>query len=134
MADNSHRINCQISEDTMFSLHQVQASQPRTVTADHSSIPASFLPIWSLPPLAAAENNLSPQNQYGQNNAQPTDTQQQALDPATRPRKRAPKAPTISAKKWKLHETRLKQLYVHEGKSYEEVGDILNKELGFTAT
>ncbi|KAE8452639.1 hypothetical protein EG329_013898 [Mollisiaceae sp. DMI_Dod_QoI] len=49
-------------------------------------------------------------------------------------RKRAPKAPTMSAKKWKPHEDRIRQFYVKEGKSIEELREIMNKELGIAAT
>lgn len=49
-------------------------------------------------------------------------------------RRRAPKAPIMSAKKWKPHENRIRQLYVKEGKSIEELREIMNKELGIAAT
>jgi hypothetical protein len=49
-------------------------------------------------------------------------------------RKRAPKAPTISAKNWKPCENRIKELYVHDNKYMEEVREIINKEFGLTAT
>ncbi|CZR63154.1 uncharacterized protein PAC_13051 [Phialocephala subalpina] len=49
-------------------------------------------------------------------------------------RKRAPKAQTMSAKSWRPCEGRLKQLYVHDGKSIKELREILNREFGFTAT
>lgn len=49
-------------------------------------------------------------------------------------RKRAPKARTMSAKDWKPHQNRIRQLYVAEGKSINELRDIMNKELGITAT
>jgi hypothetical protein len=49
-------------------------------------------------------------------------------------RKRAPKAPTMSAKDWKPHKNRVRQLYVSQGKSIEELREIMNRELGITAT
>jgi hypothetical protein len=49
-------------------------------------------------------------------------------------RKRAPKAQTMSAKSWRPCEGRLKQLYVHDGKSIRELRETVNKEFGFTAT
>jgi hypothetical protein len=49
-------------------------------------------------------------------------------------RKRAPKAPTMSAKNWKPHKNRIRQLYVSEGRSIKELREIMNKELGITAT
>ncbi|KAH6665249.1 hypothetical protein B0J14DRAFT_237414 [Halenospora varia] len=48
--------------------------------------------------------------------------------------KRAAKAPTMSAKHWKPHQNRIRQLYVSKGKSIEELREIMNKELGITAT
>ena len=47
--------------------------------------------------------------------------------------KRAPKAPTISFQSWKPYERRIRQLYVHERKSIEELQEIINAESGFTA-
>ena len=48
--------------------------------------------------------------------------------------KRAPKAPTMSNKTWEPHYSRIRQLYVKEGKSFENLREILNKELGINAT
>ncbi len=55
-----------------------------------------------------------------------------AAQPA--PRKRAPKASTMSAKKWEPAESRIRQLFLDEERSYKEVMDIVNQEFGFTAT
>jgi hypothetical protein len=49
------------------------------------------------------------------------------------PRKRTPKVPTISAKKWIPCESRMKEVYVHDRKSIEELREIINKEFGLTA-
>jgi hypothetical protein len=49
-------------------------------------------------------------------------------------RKRAPKAPTMSVKKWEPAEGRIRQLFVDEERTYEDVMDTVNKEFGFTAT
>ncbi|KAH6671098.1 hypothetical protein B0J14DRAFT_595317 [Halenospora varia] len=49
-------------------------------------------------------------------------------------RKRTVKAPTMSAENWKPHKNRIRQLYVSEGKSIEELREIMNKDLGITAT
>jgi hypothetical protein len=48
-------------------------------------------------------------------------------------RKRAPKAPTMSANSWRPCESRIQELYVHEGKSLEELRDIVNREFGIRA-
>jgi hypothetical protein len=48
--------------------------------------------------------------------------------------KRAPKSPTISAKKWDLHKDRIRQLYVTEKKSFNKLRDVMNQELGIMAT
>ncbi|KUJ18790.1 uncharacterized protein LY89DRAFT_717327 [Mollisia scopiformis] len=55
-----------------------------------------------------------------------------AAQPA--PRKRAPKASTMSAEKWEPAESRIRQLFLDEERSYKEVMDIVNQEFGFTAT
>jgi Clr5 domain len=47
--------------------------------------------------------------------------------------KRARKVPTISADSWKPYESRIQQLYVQEGKSLEELREIVNKEFRLTA-
>jgi hypothetical protein len=39
----------------------------------------------------------------------------------------------MSAKRWKPYESRIQQLYVQEGKSLEELREIVNKEFGLTA-
>jgi hypothetical protein len=52
----------------------------------------------------------------------------------TSSRKRRPKAPTISAKTWTPHKDRFRQLYVNEGKSLEDLREIVNRELGITTT
>lgn len=48
--------------------------------------------------------------------------------------KRAPKAPTMSAEKWKPAEGRIRQLYTNEEKTIKDLMEIINKEFGFTAT
>jgi hypothetical protein len=49
-------------------------------------------------------------------------------------RKRAPKAPTMSAKSWKPCESRIKQLYMNDGKSIEKLREIINEEFRLVAT
>jgi hypothetical protein len=71
-----------------------------------------------------AQNNLSMAN--------PSQRQLQTFQSSTR--KRAPKAPTMSAEKWKPSEGRIKQLYVYEDKSIKELREIVNKEFGLMAT
>ena len=78
------------------------------------------------------QNNVSPQNKHELPVLdQPFNRQRLAQFPT---RKRAPKAPTISAKNWASHQDRIRQLYVSEGKSIEELREIMNQELGITAT
>lgn len=48
-------------------------------------------------------------------------------------RKRAPKAPTMSANSWKPYERRIQQLYVQERKPLKELREIVNREFGITA-
>jgi hypothetical protein len=49
-------------------------------------------------------------------------------------KKRAPKAPTMDAKKWAPAEIRIRQLFVDDGLPYNELRNIVNKEFGFSAT
>jgi hypothetical protein len=48
--------------------------------------------------------------------------------------KRAQKASTMSAKRWAPHKNRIRQLYVSEAKSLEELREIMNTELGISLT
>lgn len=50
------------------------------------------------------------------------------------PRKRPPKAPTMSSKKWAPTEDRIRQLFVGGASTYKGLTDTVNKEFGFTAT
>ena len=49
------------------------------------------------------------------------------------PRTRNKKASTMSAKKWKPAENRIKELWVDEEKTVDELRDLVNSEFGFTA-
>lgn len=66
----------------------------------------------------------------------PVENQPQHPSGAAQPpaRKRAPKASTMSAKKWKHAEGRIRQLFVDEESSIRDLMDTVNKEFGFTAT
>jgi len=48
--------------------------------------------------------------------------------------KRARKAPTMSTMKWAPHKNRMRQLYVTEAKSLEELREVMNRELGMNLT
>jgi len=48
--------------------------------------------------------------------------------------KRAQKASTMSAKRWAPHKNRIRQLYVSEAKSLEELREVMNRELGINLT
>ena len=54
------------------------------------------------------------------------------LGAASNPKRRK-KASTMSAEKWKPAETRIRQLYVKEGKSINELRAAINAEFGFEA-
>jgi hypothetical protein len=49
-------------------------------------------------------------------------------------KKRAPKAPTMDAKKWAPGEIRIRQLFVDDELPYNELRNIVNEEFGFSAT
>jgi len=78
------------------------------------------------------QHKNSSQNQSGLTALNQPLNQQQPAESLTR--KRAPKAPTLSAKIWEPHKDRMKQLYVSEGKTIHELHEIMNKELGIIAT
>jgi hypothetical protein len=48
--------------------------------------------------------------------------------------KRARKASTMSTMKWAPHKNRMRQLYVSEAKSLEELREVMNRELGMNLT
>lgn len=61
-------------------------------------------------------------------------SQRQLPTPRSSTRKRAQKAPTMSAEKWKPSESRIRQLYVYNDKSIKELREIVNKQFGLKAT
>lgn len=70
-----------------------------------------------------------PENQL----SMPNSSQHQLRSPQPPSRKRAAKAPTMSAKQWKPAETRIEQLYVYDDKSIRELRETVNNEFGFVA-
>ncbi|KAH7417966.1 hypothetical protein BKA64DRAFT_184602 [Cadophora sp. MPI-SDFR-AT-0126] len=90
-----------------------------------------------IPPDQATAHNFSSCDDFSRNhNAVPTLDQPSNQRPTTPfvTRKRAPKAPTMHAKDWEPHKDRIKRLYVSEHKSIEELREIMNTELGISAT
>lgn len=60
---------------------------------------------------------------------------QQPLSPTpTLNRKRAPKAPTMTAESWKPLEPRIRQLFADQGVSYKKLRAVVNEEFGLSAT
>jgi hypothetical protein len=66
-----------------------------------------------------------------QNDLSTSDGSLQIVQPITQ--KRASKTPTMSAKKWKPSEARIRQLYVCDNKPINELREIINNEFGFMA-
>jgi hypothetical protein len=77
------------------------------------------------------QNDLHFQAQSNPLMASPSHRLLQSSQSSTR--KRAPKAPTMSAEKWKPSESRIKQLYVYKDKSVKELREIVNEEFGLKA-
>ena len=107
--------------------------QSNTTTSSSHLDQSTFGPL-TLPQnalsLGATTSSFVTQHQLeAENNAQQSF---RAAQPATR--KRAPKASTMSAKKWEPAESRIRQLFLNEERNYKEVMDIVNQEFGFTAT
>jgi hypothetical protein len=96
---------------------------------DGSAVPAEFMfaqewhPDWTTGGPFQGQQNLPADNP-------PSSSRKVSRSSA---RKRAPKAPTMSANTWKPCESRIQQLYVQEGKSLEELCETVNREFGITA-
>lgn len=101
-----------------------------TIHANASIMPPDYMPAHNF--LSFPQNNVSSQSQNVFPVLEQPFNQQQPAQILTR--KRAPKAPTMSAKTWEPHKDRIRQLYVTERKSIEELREMMNKELGITAT
>ena len=109
---------------------------------DHSTNQSSFIyarsnppplsldrPTHTSPPVGDERTNLHAPNTLSPYNSPQTLHQQ----PQMTTKKRAPKAPTMTAKRWKPCEARIKELYVRQGKSLKELREIINKEFGLAA-
>jgi Clr5 domain len=79
--------------------------------------------------------NIVRSEQDGTSFMTPTDNQPQPPLEVVHPvsRKRAPRVSTMSAEKWEPAESRIRQLFVDEERTYKEVMDTVNKEFGFKA-
>lgn len=91
------------------------------LSADH--------PIHTSPPFRGERINLHAPNTLSPYKSCQTLHQQ----PQMTTKKRARKAPTMTAKRWKPCEERIKELYVRHGKSLKELREIINKEFGLAA-
>jgi len=83
------------------------------------------------PSLNSFQNVVHFQAQNDLSTNSPSDSPLQTVQPITQ--KRAPKAPTMSAKKWEPSEVRIRQLYVCDNRPINEVREIVNNEFGFMA-
>jgi hypothetical protein len=104
--------------------------EPHASHVSGSLIPCGFTPPQDWPLSQPGYIHFQAKNNLLVNDL--AQSQQQSSQSLTR--KRAPKAQTMSAKSWRPCEGRLKQLYVHDGKSIRELRETVNKEFGFTAT
>jgi hypothetical protein len=89
------------------------------------------------PNLTTPDNFLLQQNVSSQSQIVPSILKQpvnqhQPAEVSTN--KRARKASTMSAMQWAPHKNRVRQLYVSEAKSLEELREIMNTELGINLT
>jgi hypothetical protein len=78
------------------------------------------------------QQNVSSQSQIAPSILDQPVNQQQPAQVSTN--KRARKASTMSIMKWAPHKNRMKQLYVSEAKSLEELREVMNRELGMNLT
>jgi hypothetical protein len=86
----------------------------------------------SRPNTISVEQNISP---FVLKHQAPLEYQAQHAARAARPpaRKRAPKTATMSAQKWAPAEGRIRQLFLHEERSYKDLMETVNTEFGFWA-
>lgn len=137
---NSQRSITPLQEFPAFDERSNGSMNPAWVEAHAIFRPTSYANDSIMPPDHTSAHNFS---SFWQNNA--SSQSQNALpdldQPSNRQRpaqfltgKRAPKAPTMSAKDWNPHKDRIRQLYVSKGKSIEELREIMNREFGITAT
>jgi hypothetical protein len=117
-------------DDPMFfAMEGIYAESP----SQTSSAPLGLHAYGSMasPALNSFQNvvRFQAQNDLSTNNS--SDGPLQTVQPI--PQKRAPKAPTMSARKWKPSEARIRQLYVRDNKPINEVREIINNEFGFMA-
>jgi Clr5 domain len=94
-------------------------------------IPRPFI----APPTCSPAMNVVRPEQDRSSFMTPTDNQpQQPFEVVHQvSRKRAPRVSTMSAEKWEPAESRIRQLFVDEERTYKEVMDTVNKEFGFKA-
>jgi hypothetical protein len=97
--------------------------------ADGPTVPAESMPAKKLLPAWTTDGPFQGQQNLPVDNP-PSSSQKVSQSSA---RKRAPKAPTMSANSWKPCESRIQQLYVQEGKSLDKLREIVNTEFGITA-
>ena len=110
------------TSQNMFQHHIPQSSG--------DAFPTVILDSAILPSFQRPES--TPQSQYNlpvQNIPSNYDQQNQ-----TTLRKRARKAKTIPAKRWEPYEPRIRQLFVHDGLSVEDLRKTINKEFGLNAS
>lgn len=130
--DRQDYTNFPIDEMTLLPFPQslITTFNPPVWQVDHSLTPPKFPPTQNPP--TSAQNKFLSQVQDNPRVIELANSQRQTSQLSTR--KRAPKAATISATNWKPHEGRIRQLYVTEKKTIEEMRDIMNKDLGMEAT
>jgi hypothetical protein len=97
---------------------------------DGSAVSAESMPAQKWPPAWTTDGPFQGQQTLPMDN--PPSSSHKVSQSSSR--KRAPKAPTMSADSWRPSEGRIQQLYVREGKSLEELREIVNREFGITAT
>ena len=100
-----------------------------------SGVQQPILGPFIAPPTCSTAMNFVRPEQDRSSFMTPTDNQPQQPLEVVHPvsRKRAPRVSTMSAEKWEPAESRIRQLFVDEERTYKEVMDTVNKEFGFKA-
>lgn len=112
----------------------ITVGKPNT-TMFSSGVQQPILRPFIAPPTCSPAMNIVRSEQDPSSSMTPTDNQPQQLLEVGHPvsRKRAPRVSTMSAEKWEPAESRIRQLFVDEERTYKEVMDTVNKEFGFKA-
>ena len=128
MINFSQAMEFTMSEPSMMHTSQTPFQLPLSQSSGGGP-PIGFHNAAALEPFQQPETILQSQHSLSDQNfpSSQYNTNQTTAD------NRTPKNTTVPAKKWKPAESRIRQLYVHEGLSIDDLRKVINEEFGFNA-